>query len=30
MRSGLRIWTLTTIISGGFKEFNSTLTKTKI
>jgi len=23
MRSGLRIWTLVTIISGGFKEFNS-------
>jgi len=30
MRSGLRIWTLMMIIFGGFKEFNSTLTKTKI
>jgi len=29
-RSGLHIQTLTTIISGGFKELNSTLTKTKI
>jgi len=29
-RSGLRIQILTVIISGGFKEFNSTLTKTKI
>jgi len=29
-RSGLRIQILTTIISDGFKEFNSTLTETKI
>ena len=29
-RSRLRIWTRTVIITDGFKEFNSPLTKTKI